>query len=201
MSAHIQTFQPTRPLRGATAAVMASTVPPVDFNPRAPCGARPMRVLDLTHTIISTHAPLAGRDSDPYNQYVEMWPYFNPRAPCGARLKEPVPMYPYNQFQPTRPLRGATGQNVTFCNEDLFQPTRPLRGATSRAGASQRGYQYFNPRAPCGARLDGLRVRLPWRDFNPRAPCGARRLTIRPMVRIGEFQPTRPLRGATTNMQ
>ena len=175
MSAHIQTFQPTRPLRGATAAVMASTVPPVDFNPRAPCGARPMRVLDLTHTIISTHAPLAGRDSDPYNQYVEMWPYFNPRAPCGARLKEPVPMYPYNQFQPTRPLRGATGQNVTFCNEDLFQPTRPLRGATARK---------------CEAAESG--------GISTHAPLAGRDEQSRGLsTRVSIFQPTRPLRGAT----
>ena len=34
------------------------------FNPRAPCGARPPSILDPSiPPIISTHAPLAGRDS------------------------------------------------------------------------------------------------------------------------------------------
>ena len=33
-------FQPTRPLRGATVALMPSTPTSTHFNPRAPCGAR-----------------------------------------------------------------------------------------------------------------------------------------------------------------
>ena len=57
--------------------------------------------------IISTHAPLAGRD-------VELLPL--------TTSKE--------EFQPTRPLRGAThlGDVTNMVTE--FQPTRPLRGAT-----------------------------------------------------------------------
>ena len=34
----------------------------------------------------------------------------------------------------------------------IFQPTRPLRGATPDGAQLQRQKQYFNPRAPCGAR-------------------------------------------------
>ncbi len=57
-------FQPTRPLRGATAAFPQLSLLTAYFNPRAPCGARPQ----LFHSFpssqrISTHAPLAGRDS------------------------------------------------------------------------------------------------------------------------------------------
>ena len=80
-------FQPTRPLRGATGfdlvpvliqpisthaplagrdLTSASTnrVQLTDFNPRAPCGARPgpLAARDSAEEI-STHAPLAGRDS------------------------------------------------------------------------------------------------------------------------------------------
>ena len=55
-------FQPTRPLRGATR-----------LTPYRSCIA-----------MISTHAPLAGRD--PVGVRVIRPPfYFNPRAPCGAR--------------------------------------------------------------------------------------------------------------------
>ena len=80
----------------------------------------------------------------------------------------------------------------------IFQPTRPLRGATLSFPWLNVTTIYFNPRAPCGARLQGARGELfLLRDFNPRAPCGAR-----PPLRICRkllliFQPTRPLRGAT----
>ena len=79
-------FQPTRPLRGATDLDFDCNGYLLDFNPRAPCGARliicsyhrllvafqPTRPLrgatrlpfsPLVLTQISTHAPLAGRDS------------------------------------------------------------------------------------------------------------------------------------------
>ena len=235
-------FQPTRPLRGATAgqknvssASAISTHAPLagrdstpaswatsstDFNPRAPCGARPIRPLPRRHR----------RN-------------FNPRAPCGARrlrrdldLRQPV-------FQPTRPLRGATGRELREPRRKRFQPTRPLRGATAvvlvhprlivisthaplagRDGLSDgicRDDGEISTHAPLAGR-DGIPPPRPHpgRDFNPRAPCGAR-----PSLWVGIsdpaeisthaplagrdcwwtsasgitslFQPTRPLRGAT----
>ena len=78
-------FQPTRPLRGATRHRCRRT-PTTVFQPTRPLrGATPQplgcAVLIIT---ISTHAPLAGRDSDrhPFCKYDSD---FNPRAPCGAR--------------------------------------------------------------------------------------------------------------------
>ena len=79
-------FQPTRPLRGATALALLFSACSLDFNPRAPCGARrfcrvsnaPITEFQPTRPLrgatnklpdglqvgdISTHAPLAGRDS------------------------------------------------------------------------------------------------------------------------------------------
>ena len=79
-------FQPTRPLRGATEGVETLKLSMMDFNPRAPCGARHvLRPLLGVRLGISTHAPLAGRDG------------------IGAQsLRRRA------EFQPTRPLRGAT---------------------------------------------------------------------------------------------
>ena len=56
-------FQPTRPLRGATSGSYTGNCAILDFNPRAPCGAR-RRLTPYRSCIamISTHAPLAGRD-------------------------------------------------------------------------------------------------------------------------------------------
>ena len=58
------------------------------FNPRAPCGARRERYEGQeVLTMISTHAPLAGRDKYDANGRVVL-----------------------EKFQPTRPLRGATAK-------------------------------------------------------------------------------------------
>ena len=102
-------FQPTRPLRGATTfqifqrwfrnhfnprapcgARLALTAchsrALKNFNPRAPCGARPEEMPpEILAEMISTHAPLAGRDLHRDKQLSER-DNFNPRAPCGARL-------------------------------------------------------------------------------------------------------------------
>ena len=102
------------------------------FNPRAPCGARPAAAPRLRRIyVISTHAPLAGRDG--WGHFASlMRRYFNPRAPCGAR-----------------PCRRRN--RACLCN--------------------------FNPRAPCGARLCGAFPCIAISThFNPRAPCGARPL-------------------------
>ena len=108
--AQISTFQPTRPLRGATAKYPCSDYEEVNFNPRAPCGARHQYPDILIYLCdISTHAPLAGRDFHDSDYFVQ-----------------------HMIFQPTRPLRGATQSGYTFVdNRQIFQPTRPLRGATN----------------------------------------------------------------------
>ena len=57
-------FQPTRPLRGATVSNATVRATRRHFNPRAPCGARPLAYGGLHRKQrISTHAPLAGRDT------------------------------------------------------------------------------------------------------------------------------------------
>ena len=122
-------FQPTRPLRGATGPGYTINPSPTDFNPRAPCGARPpARYLTTRREVISTHAPLAGRDVSA-RRYRANVKHFNPRAPCGARRWWSCQM-------PRKPR---------------FQPTRPLRGATRRSRPQLHRLD-FNPRAPCGAR-------------------------------------------------
>ena len=173
-----------------------------NFNPRAPCGARPFT---------AQHQKFVTED-------------FNPRAPCGARLTAFVAKRSSALFQPTRPLRGATAKHSADAPPtNAFQPTRPLRGATISSAATIPNIPYFNPRAPCGARqsvqaryrkanvisthapLAGRdeKVCLPVRafvNFNPRAPCGARRDRFNNRCDDLRFQPTRPLRGATAKV-
>ena len=104
----VTTFQSTRPMRGATLYIdklwgnilisihaphagrdylqSLHRVTPSDFNPRAPCGARQYRrYMQMQQENISIHAPHAGRD-----------------VTATALAREP------DEFQSTRPMRGAT---------------------------------------------------------------------------------------------
>ena len=190
-------FQSTHPLRGATswelwdrlsaaisihaplagrdaAAVLNRRIYPY-FNPRAPCGARP-----LTASVRRA-----------------IW-NFNPRAPCGARPNHVSGLTLTMLFQSTRPLRGATTRRRRHDRTPPFQSTRPLRGATAVGDAGCVHSRDFNPRAPCGVRRCGIVLREPEEqisihaplagcdlrpllpalgsaNFNPRAPCGVRR--------------------------
>ena len=78
-------FQPTRPLRGATLIWMVCAVAPI-FQPTRPLrGATATDETGQHYVLISTHAPLAGRDRHGRDR-TALCADFNPRAPCGARL-------------------------------------------------------------------------------------------------------------------
>ena len=103
-------FQPTRPLRGATASRQLLTRQRRYFNPRAPCGARQGGAANMARPIsISTHAPLAGRDNN-WRQNRHTHLYFNPRAPCGARQQKCTNHYAH--FCDNRQISDAFAQNA-----------------------------------------------------------------------------------------
>ena len=100
------------------------------FNPRAPCGARP---LDLLHCAI--------------------WKRFNPRAPCGARPDAVSLDVSDTEFQSTRPMRGATFSFIRIFNFFSVSIHAPHAGRDPALATSAGRFRSFNPRAPCGARL------------------------------------------------
>ena len=104
----VRVFQSTLPVRGATVNrfvivnphrisihapragsdhVQCNRVPRLqDFNPRSPCGERPIRTWPYTGVL-----------------------HFNPRSPCGERLALNCAGFIGLRFQSTLPVRGATG--------------------------------------------------------------------------------------------
>ena len=186
------------------------------FNPRAPCGARPRRLIRPTPrpTFQSTR-PVRGATLKPItaNMIVEFqstrpvrgatiasWPKrpnkadFNPRAPCGARQTGKKEGTTPKIFQSTRPVRGATGK-PSLTIYDLVISIHAPRAGRDQSGSYPEPFQrYFNPRAPCGARLAGSEYReIAMSDFNPRAPCGARLAFLQVAIYIKfNFNPRAP---------
>ena len=146
-------FQSTRPVWGATTFEQAFGEVEVNFNPRAPCGARHTLPRMIGNAlVISIHAPRVGRD-----------------------LIDNYTFLAASQFQSTRPVWGATSggakveahtvisihaprvgrdadQLLCRGQVSIFQSTRPVWGATMHHRRNVGGRNYFNPRAPCGAR-------------------------------------------------
>ena len=108
-------FQSTRPVWGATFLAWALTNKQINFNPRAPCGARPDRLNRLP--VIRNFNPRAPCGARPLRRLPALLVrYFNPRAPCGARLSVPSVSIGSQLFQSTRPVWGATVATVDSGN-------------------------------------------------------------------------------------
>ena len=103
------------------------------FNPRSPCGERPIRRNKiLTISVISIHAPLAGNDE----AAVESGALggISIHAPlAGNDLAYRGDTRRCKIFQSTLPLRGTTFSKVAKCDYRVFQSTLPLRGTTRSA--------------------------------------------------------------------
>ena len=118
-------FQSTRPLRGATATTTSSVVHAL-FQPMRPLrGATAPLWRRSRRSRISTHAPLAGRDSA-RSTGLRRWLYFNPRAPCGARPDRPHSLSLRVGISTHAPLAGRDSKSVQitmhiFAITDKFQ--------------------------------------------------------------------------------
>ena len=211
-------FNPCSPC-GERLARRAARSSPGYFNPRSPCGERLAAQADKHgNTGISIHAPLAESDSA-RTRCPSISTHFNPRSPCGERLQHFQRDRSHTIFQSTLPLRRATkswndwqalaeisihvplaGSDGCFLGLLLAADISihvPLVGSDGKAGRRCTVSTYFNPRSPCGERLDegggttsteSFQSTLPLRgttrarlfrratvDFNPRSPCGERR--------------------------
>ena len=168
-------FQSTRPVRGATRRCGGTAGAP-GISIHAPRAGRDGMTLVLVDggKYISIHAPRAGRDGKalqtPKNGDISI------HAPRAGRDVLPLLHDRTVRISIHAPRAGrdkVVGKVIRAWVE--FQSTRPVRGATNRRGRSRRvpaisihapragrdygvflsavALGYFNPRAPCGARL------------------------------------------------
>ena len=183
-------------------------------------GATFWRPRPVSPRSISIHAPRAGRDSISSLLYAAL-KYFNPRAPCGARRHQLRQTALVDQFQSTRPVRGATRCLCSGCNSAHISIHAPRAGRDCHCPWTGAETQNFNPRAPCGARLDDAFAGIAGQLFQSTRPVRGATYILGQLVvgyvisihapRAGRdaatvgwrsilprFQSTRPVRGATT---
>ena len=121
----------------------------LNFNPRAPCGARRYTPNDSQYNDhkISTHAPLAGRDYQVI--YADGAKKISTHAPLAGRDTGCNRVSNCEvEFQPTRPLRGATGcQPGKTIAQKGISTHAPLAGRDLRSSSGSSKSRHFNPRA------------------------------------------------------
>ena len=190
-------FQSTRPVRGATTPCKrlrcsrrvsihaprtgrdwcrsSATCPPPRFNPRAPYGARPCRLSQLTLG----------------------WGFQSTRPVRGA-TQEAITTHRTNKFQSTRPVRGATSPTGTArTSTPSFNPRAPYGARLQQVGPLARRLAVSIHAPRTGRDWRSRPASRPVQSFNPRAPYGARLATSRRVDGSPLFQSTRPVRGAT----
>jgi len=187
-------FQFTRPAWGATSQTALRDSCRRGFNSRAPRGARPVSLPQITSIGVSIHAPRVGRDGD--KGHGTQWHMVSIHAPRVGRDVWPSAADPDLQFQFTRPAWGATHFSTTKGDETMFQFTRPAWGAT-RAFVSLstiKGFQFTRPAwgatSPC-AFVNPLRAVSIHAPRVGRDPGGGQSCVC------AMFQFTRPAWGAT----
>ena len=217
----LKRFQSTHPSRGATLALTAQSVYQPEFQSTPPSrGATRSGLRYPEHGAISIHAPRAGRNY--YCHSYAAWEKdFNPRAPCGARRFENDMSKTTEEFQSTRPVRGATYTRNQIINKSEISIHAPRAGRDGEQHEELRLRDAISIHAPRAGRDHDRPDGLPRKgDFNPRAPCGARpghNFNLLDVVWISihapragrdrdpasgtsalpTFQSTRPVRGAT----
>ena len=149
-----------------------------NFNPRSPCGERPLRILaDMVPAVIfQSTLPVWGATTSTLRRY-SVYCYFNPRSPCGERPTWSARPITSKLFQSTLPVWGAT----LICPRlnkphKKFQSTLPVWGATIYISYPLRycGISIHAPRV--GSDIFCVGKRFVLFDFNPRSPCGERRI-------------------------
>ena len=171
---HMEQFQSTHPVRGATSFSRGSAATKTFQSTHPVRGATVLSFLRIATTWISIHAPRAGCDV-PYSLWVDQgYMHFNPRTPCGVRPNTGKLVKSTRRFQSTHPVRGATRERLShICSEADFNPRTPC-GVRLRDAMWQFGYWFISihaPRAGCDSPDQRRRHYVVISIHAPRAGC------------------------------
>ena len=99
---------------------------------------------------------------------------FQSTLPVGGATKRLDPLNLIPLFQSTLPVWGATSLPIVRQNIQWISIHAPRVGSDIIWATLFRHPGNFNPRSPCGERLNEQIMSRPVSDFNPRSPCGER---------------------------
>ena len=149
------------------------------------------------HFVISIHAPRVGSDRPLLAAGSPLPSDFNPRSPCGERPNPNWGATAARVFQSTLPVWGATAL------PGPQSPARTISIHAPRVGSDLRGDlpgvpgQYFNPRSPCGERLNNEYDETFCRIFQSTLPVWGATPSPQKYQKAVVFQSTLPVWGAT----
>ena len=147
----------------------------MSFNPRTPCGVRP---------VFRWYVPSAYR-------------FQSTHSLRSATLCVMSVSYAIGLFQSTHSLRSATNYDIDEINLFLVSIHALLAECDRATPDNKTLTKSFNPRTPCGVRRFLTSVAISPVGFNPRTPCGVRLATMPPEHNRARFQSTHSLRSAT----
>ena len=127
-------------------------LPGLRFNPRTPCGVRPVSMWLLSTFLLfqSTHSLRSATSNSPIATARKHC--FNPRTPCGVRREAGGVRNGFLRFQSTHSLRSATGRTYDVCFAESVS-IHALLAECDQVGGPQAVLAHgFNPRTPCGVR-------------------------------------------------
>ena len=165
------------PRAGSDPSVPICIYIPPNFNPRPPCGERPLAGCTPIITIkgfqstppvrgatggclgwhqgsaISIHAPRAGSDHTCGCQQLLGTCYFNPRPPCGERPSIHIAIsLTATNFNPRPPCGERRGWHLPGNPGNRISIHAPRAGSDCNKSCRSWTASHFNPRPPCGER-------------------------------------------------
>ena len=187
------------------------------FNPRPPCGGRPIKFDRITNTInFNPRPPCGGRpgkgrrtaglhqisihvlrvEDDAMALYSSVCHRdFNPRPPCGGRPAAALATDSTNPIS-IHVLRVEDDRKPLHISKYFYISIHVLRVEDDRLIFIGRCMIFnFNPRPPCGGRRFRLSLTRWNPNFNPRPPCGGRRMVIISSCGCSDFNPRPPCGG------
>ena len=168
-------FQPTRPLRGATLRRSRRGQPRRPyFNPRAPCGARRQSIKpSLLLTLFQPTRPLRG--ATVITDLLSIYSLdFNPRAPCGARPSPADSPYVRRKISTHAPLAGRDdGSAPQRLITRQISTHAPLAGRDSLK-ATVTNSEHISTHAPLAGRDRDLEPYVASRFISTHAPLAGR---------------------------
>ena len=195
----LQHFNPRAPCGARRRGRLAAHAGMANFNPRAPCGARLGPALSLSPSLlISIHAPRVGRDRRDLESE-QWWRAISIHAPRVGRDQEIIDGW-RQQFISIHAPR--VGRDVFTLNRrkkmHKISIHAPRVGRDRWRSTFRPMWNYFNPRAPCGARRHPPALSIKNAVFQSTRPVwGATIHHFSPIVNTFLFQSTRPVWGAT----